>query len=424
MKIIFRFIILLSLTIILFHPSQVFSKYVYKSYSSFMRNKLNDSCDKIIDYLSKEIKTNPNNSEYYNRRACCYYEKGEFDKAIIDNSKSISISEKKKYLYNRALTVLKLFMIGGELDKSLAKSALVDLQKVKAIDPEFEHDNVEKYIKELNKIASKIELKKTVNYERLSGSLYAFYLRNGSTLYIIFPTILSSATFNIIKQHPTNEGYNSSKFLLFRGTFEKFLDSFVSCVDIVQSDGELFIMTIDDQIQGVQEGMLYGTDIRYLHNPDPHYLWVPEPINKDCNATGLLKFDEIKQIDDVPEDCILHDGTLKIRVLNAKDKKPVTIIESAISCSKIQGNVPYDLGVDEFVTEIIPACKATYINVKLVLENDTRWLLDRSREPNKMMEDYYLEINGKKFPNDMQYVIENEKENTINFVVHLKRIVK
>jgi hypothetical protein len=423
MKTFFCYLILSFTIFICLFPSYTFSKITKKEYFIYSKKMSKDSCDNLIDFFSKEIKINPNNSEYYNKRAQCYYEKGEFDKAIIDNSKSISLSEKKEYLYNRAITVLKLFVIGGKVDKSLAKSALVDLQKVMAIDPEFEHDNVKKYIKELNKIASKIELKKTVNYERLSGSLYAFYLRNGSALYIIFPPNLSTATFNIIKQHPTNKGDNSSKFLLFRGTFEKFLESLVSCIDIVQRDGELFIMTIDDEIQGLQEGMLYGTDIRYLHNPDPHYLWVPEPINKACNATGLLKFDEIKQIDDVPEDCILHDGTLKIRVLNAKDKKPVTIIESTISCSKIQGNVPYNSGVDEFVTEIIPACKVTYINVKLVLENDTRWLLDRTRET-KMMNDYVLEINGKSFPNNFDYVIENEQYNTINFVVHLKRITK
>lgn len=417
-------IIMISIVAYIFmFPSPSRSNIKDREYFSPPEKITNDSCDIKIDQYTNEIKKSPNNSENYYRRGNCFFDKKEYDKAIIDYSKAISLSEKKEYLYNRAITVIRLLFKGGNLDKSLAKSAIADLLKVSREDPDFENNYVGKYIKELNKVILKEDIERTVEYEKLSGSLYAFYLKSGTTLYIIFPQLLSSATFNVFKQHPSAEGDNSSDFLLFRGTYEKFLESLVSNVDIVQKEDKLFIMTIDDhKRQGVQEGLLYGTDICNLHNPDPHYLWVPEPINRECEATGWLHISVTKQNDNLPENFVLHDGTLKIRVLN--NNKPVKIIESAISCSKVQGNVPYDDGVYEFVAKIIPACEVTYVNVKLALENDTRWLLDRSRKPNKMMLNYFLEINGKIFPNKYEYIVENEEDNTINFVVKLKRVTK
>jgi hypothetical protein len=412
-------VLFLAIAIVFTLPTISFSSVINKNITPIDMGKSDDSCDIAIKNLTQEILSNPEVSENYYDRARCYFEKGEYENALSDYNKSISIKEWANNLYDRAIVYKEMY----EQDKSnifLVKNALNDFLNVKKNYPNFEQINdVNKYIKELKDIISVSETTGNRNHEDLGNGLYIFHLKNLRTLYIRFPVILSSATFNIIKQHPSNEGKESSEFLLFRGTFKQFLDSIVSCINITQNEDKLFIMTIDENTKiGLQEKLLYGADTNNLHPPSEHYAWFPEPVNNEWPVTGWLIFDEnLPQTisDNLPENYVEHNGKLKIRVL--KDSKPVKLIGSSLSCAKVIQPELFDIGVYEILVEISD-CETTQINLKLAT---SRWLLDKSFEP-LLMPDYYLEINGKIFPNKMQYVIYSKDGKSVDFVVNLKRV--
>lgn len=261
------------------------------------------------------------------------------------------------------------------------------------------------------------------DFKHLGNRLYEFHLKNKQVLYIRFPEIPTSATFNIIKQDPNGKTPNSGEYLLHGGTEKKFLKSLISSIDITQREGKSLVITIDD-IDDIrwQEYIVYGTDSNDLKPPSKHYTWFPNAVPEEHMVTGWLEFQQGATIinDNLPEDVIEHNGKLTIRVL--KNSQPIKLIGSSIDCSKNKPQEEFDEAVFEKIIKIHD-CYTTKINVRLAMSDKVRWLLSKHHDP-LLMTDCYLEINGKVFPNKMKYVVESVNGESADFVVRLKKSTK
>ena len=376
-----------------------------------MNNREGNGSDTLINYYSQEILNNPNISENYYKRAQCYFNISKYDSAIADLNKAIGIKEIVLYYYDRAIIYMQKYLENMD-DVSSALNALKDFDKVKILDLRFYEDYFIEEIDELKSIFSEEDINE---YKYLGGGLYQFNLNKSGLFYIRFPELLPSSIFNIIKQDPKKEGPGSSKFLLKTATKQKFLNSLVSCISIIQREEKLFIMTIDDHTRkGVQHDLTYGTDTNDLKSPSLYPTWIDD-LNSEIDITGWLKFDE-----DLRDNVIQHDGKLTIKVL--KDSQPVRLIGSSISCAKIKQIEEFDNAVYEKIVEISD-CLETKINLKLALPDDTRWLLDKFKDP-LLRTDLNLVINGKTIPNKMEYVKETSDGISVNFTIRLKKVTK
>lgn len=422
--------------IILFHSTSIFSQIdsIEKAESLYGLGKIQADDDSAIRYFDEAIQYNSKSSKYFYQRGIRFFKKRDYKNAFSDFSKAINISEQIIYLFNRAMVCMNLLQI-DPTNIPIAKTARNDLIKVKNGNPKYKKDIVIKALDRLNTILedSGGTEKKSID---LGNGLHHFGLKNSKSLYIQFPFNLpSTARFNIINQNPNKKGKGSSTFLLELGTHQQFIDTLISCIDIVERDNNLFIMTIDDppaQRVGLQHDLTYGSNIDNMIGLSDYKTWVRDV---EVPIKGWLKFsedgelyndnnnliEEDEYIQKEGPDLVEHNGRLVLKVL--KDNKIVKMIESVVECGIPTWHEKFD-ATDEKIVEIHKDCPSTKINVRIILPQSIRWLLDRSKEP-QIMSDYILVINGKEFPNDKKYIEYSESEDGekkyIDFRVRLKR---
>lgn len=87
-----------------------------------------------IDFLNKSIELKKWAVPFFYRGAC-YHSLGEYDEAMLDYSKAISLDEKMTdAYYNRA----KITLSRKDIDNPDIKKAINDLEKALELDPEFQ----------------------------------------------------------------------------------------------------------------------------------------------------------------------------------------------------------------------------------------------------------------------------------------------
>jgi len=387
------------LILIFFITSNLFSQNLTQSKKQ--------ECDSNIIIYSKLIEKNPGESDNYYERGKWYSICKYYDLAVEDLDKAIKLKESFRYYIRRAVFYYQKYI--DESDIISAENSWKDFSKAKNIDPVLFNNNFQQYSKYYNVLEKIFNKGDITNHEKLENNLHRFILKNSDTLYVRFPELLPLSFFNIIKQDPNSTGSKSTKFLLNKGRESKFIEILASCIDEIQRDQMLLIITIDDNTKvGVQEGLEYGSDTLSMIKPDKHSIWIDD---EEVPVTGLIKLNNEATF--AP---IKHSGKLKLRVLH--NGKPVrSIIEVSNGCPNDNNyfNKAFNVALEE-VTIDIGACYVVPINVRLALPKETRWLLSRYEGERLFIEDYYLEVNGRILPNNRKYLKFAEDEEGNKFV--------